>query len=192
MPTIDVYWNYDDTSLSLADLPPRAFDDAEQLNQTRALYARYNEVTTATPAFDATFAQIAAERIADHPLRYYIVMPTVRELDMWLRPRTELMVLPIDWWAIRSHPRRSAAEIAYGLLNAAYLALAIAGVFRWRGCRWGGRGAPALSMFSFVAMRCLLLLTLDNSEPRYTLECFPIVILLASFAFLPKPKAPSD
>jgi hypothetical protein len=36
------------------------------------------------------------------------------------------------------------------------------------------------------------LLTLDNSEPRYTLECFPIVILLASFAFLPKPKAPSD
>jgi hypothetical protein len=190
--TFDVYWNYDDTSLSLADLPPRAFDDAEQLNQTRALYARYNEVTTATPAFDATFAQIAAERIADHPLRYYIVMPTVRELDMWLRPRTELMVLPIDWWAIRSHPRRSAAEIAYGLLNAAYLALTIAGVFRWRGCRWGGRGAPALSMFSFVAMRCLLLLTLDNSEPRYTLECFPIVILLASFAFLPKPKAPSD
>jgi len=24
--------------------------------------------------------------------------------------------------------------------------------------------------------------TLDNSEPRYTLECFPVVILLAGFA----------
>jgi hypothetical protein len=47
-------------------------------------------------------------------------------------------------------------------------------------------------MFGFTAMRCLLLLTLDNSEPRYTLECFPMVILLASFAFLPKHQALND
>jgi hypothetical protein len=31
-------------------------------------------------------------------------------------------------------------------------------------------------------LRCVLLLTLDNSEPRYTLECFPVVIVLAAFA----------
>jgi hypothetical protein len=37
-------------------------------------------------------------------------------------------------------------------------------------------------MVGFVTLRCLLLLTLDNSEPRYTLECCPIVILLAGFA----------
>jgi hypothetical protein len=37
-------------------------------------------------------------------------------------------------------------------------------------------------MLGFVALRCVLLLTLDNSEPRYTLECFPVVILLGSFA----------
>jgi len=29
-------------------------------------------------------------------------------------------------------------------------------------------------------------LTLDNSEPRYTLECFPIVIMFAAFAFAPR------
>jgi hypothetical protein len=40
----------------------------------------------------------------------------------------------------------------------------------------------AFDMLGFVALRCLMLLTLDNSEPRYTLECFPIVILLGSFA----------
>jgi hypothetical protein len=190
--TFDVYWNYDDAPLSLADLPPRAFDNAEQTSHTRALYALYNDVTTATPAFDAKFARLAAERVADHPLRYYVVLPIARELNMWLRPRTELMALPIDWWAIHSHPRRSAGEILYGLLNAAYLALAVAGVFRWRVYRWGGRGAVAFSMFGFTAMRCLLLLTLDNSEPRYTLECFPMVILLASFAFLPKHQALND
>ena len=37
-------------------------------------------------------------------------------------------------------------------------------------------------MVAFVALRCALLLTIDNSEPRYTLECFPVVILLAALA----------
>jgi hypothetical protein len=37
-------------------------------------------------------------------------------------------------------------------------------------------------MLGFVALRFALLLTLDNSEPRYTLECFPVVILLAGMA----------
>jgi 4-amino-4-deoxy-L-arabinose transferase-like glycosyltransferase len=182
--TVDVYWNYNDNPLKFSDLPPRAFDNAEQLAQTRALYAQYNRVVMATLAFDNAFAQIADERIAAHRLRYYIVMPVARELDMWLRPRTELIKLPMDWWAIGSHPKRSAAEIVYALLNAAYLGLAIVGVFCWRRRGWGGRGALPAAMLGFVGLRCLLLLSLDNSEPRYTLECFPIVILLASFALL--------
>ena len=190
--TFDVYWNYDDSQLDLADLPPRAFDNAEQLAQTRALYAQYNEVTSATQAFDHAFAQLAAERIAEHPLRYYAAMPIARELDMWLRPRTELMNLPMDWWVIRSHAKESAGEIAYALLDAAYLVLAIAGFFRWRARQWNGRSAIALALLSFVGMRCLLLLTLDNSEPRYTLECFPVVILLASFALLSPATSVSD
>jgi len=33
-------------------------------------------------------------------------------------------------------------------------------------------------------LRCVLLWTLDNAEPRYTLECFPVVILLAGFAVM--------
>ena len=184
--TFDVYWNYDDTTLSVADLPPRAFDNAQQLEQTRAVYAQYNLVTSATPAFDKAFAQIAAERIAAHPLRYYVVMPVARELNMWLRPRTELMRLPIKWWQINLHPKRSTFEIAYALLNAAFLGLAIAGLIIWRKSKWNGRGAVAFAMLSFVTLRCFLLLTLDNSEPRYTLECFPIVIMFAAFAFAPR------
>jgi 4-amino-4-deoxy-L-arabinose transferase-like glycosyltransferase len=184
--TFDVYWNYDDTTLNLADLPSRAFDNAQQQAQTQAIYAQYNQVTSATPAFDQAFAQLASDRIAAHPLRYYVELPIARELNMWLRPRTELMRLPIQWWQIRLHPKRSAFEIAYALLNAAYLTLAIAGLLIWRTRRYNGRRAVAFSMLSFVALRCLLLLTLDNSEPRYTLECFPIVILLAAFAFAPR------
>jgi hypothetical protein len=37
-------------------------------------------------------------------------------------------------------------------------------------------------MVGFVGLRCALLWTIDNSEPRYTLECFPVVVLLAGVA----------
>jgi 4-amino-4-deoxy-L-arabinose transferase-like glycosyltransferase len=180
--TYDIYWNYDDTGMRVGDLPARAFDNAQQREQTSELFARYNQVRSATPAFDAAFAQIAAERIEDHPLRYYVVLPVAREMDMWLRPRFELTNLPVDWWAVREHPAESVEEMAYALLNAAYLALAVVGLIRWRRQGWNGRGAVAFAMLGFVVLRCALLLTLDNSEPRYTLECFPVVVLLGSFA----------
>jgi hypothetical protein len=182
--TYDIYWNYDDTRMSLGDLPSRAFDNARQMEQTRAVFAQYNKVRLATLTFDHAFAQIAAERIADHPLRYYLVLPVAREMDMWLRPRLELTTMPLDWWAVGSHPRKSAEEVAYSLLNAAYLALAMVGLVNWRRSGWNGRRAVAFAMLGFVALRCVLLLTLDNSEPRYTLECFPVVILLGSVVLL--------
>lgn len=180
--TFNIYWNYDGNPLNIADLPSRAFDSPQQLAQTRALFAQYNQEQSATPAFDKAFAEIAAERVAAHPFRYFVVLPVARELNMWLRPRTALMKMPLDWWAVRAHPRRSLAEIAYAALDLAYLALAVVGLLRWRAQRWSGHRALAYSMLAFVVLRCLLLLTLDNSEPRYTLECFPIVILLAGFA----------
>ena len=190
--TVDVYWNYDGNLMRLQDLPPRAFDDAVQLAQTQAVYAAYNAETSATPAFDAAFAQIAEERVVAHPLRYYVVMPVARELNMWLRPRTELMKMPLDWWAVRAHPRRSAFEIAYALLNAAYLVMALVGLWRWRASGWSGNAAVAAAMIVFVGLRCALLLTIDNSEPRYTLECFPVVILLAGYALAGRSRRISD
>ncbi len=180
--TVDVYWNYDGNLMRLQDLPSRAFDDAAQLAQTRAVYAAYNAETSASPTLDAAFAQLADERIALHPLRYYVVLPVARELNMWLRPRTELMKMPLDWWAVREHPRRSVFAVAYALLNGTYLALALVGLWRWRASGWDGNATLAAAMLMFVAMRCALLLTLDNSEPRYVLECFPVVLLLAGFA----------
>jgi 4-amino-4-deoxy-L-arabinose transferase-like glycosyltransferase len=190
--TIDVYWNYDGNPLDIHDLPARAFDNAQQYAQTSALFARYNVETSATPALDQAFAQIAAERIALHPLRCYLLMPLARDLNMWLRPRTELMKMPVDWWNIRAHPKRSLAEILYALWSAAYLALAVAGLWRWRRLRWAGSRVLAASMVAFVALRFLLLLTLDNSEPRYTLECYPVVLLLAGFALAARHKRISD
>jgi hypothetical protein len=40
----------------------------------------------------------------------------------------------------------------------------------------------------YLLLRCLLLATMENPEPRYTLECFPILIVAAAAAIAPGPK----
>ena len=187
--SLDVYWPYDGSELRLSDLPARAFDSPRQKAETASLYELYNEQQAASPPIDAAFARLAAERVAAHPLRYYVALPAGRMLNMWLRPRTELMKLPVAWWQWRAHPLGSAVALAYAGLNAAYLLLAAVGLRRWWRARWTGNSVLAVAMLGFVLLRCLLLLTVDNSEPRYTLECFPIVFLLSGLALgrLPKP-----
>lgn len=176
--TVDVYWNYDGSPVALGDLPERAFDNEAQRAETARLYRIYNDMGASTKPVDDAFGRLADERIAAHPMRYYVTIPALKLADMWLRPRTEYMRLPLDWWRFRAHPWQSWASLGYAVLNAAYLLLAVVGLWR---CRRVG-GVLMGAMVVFVALRCALLWTLDNAEPRYTLECFPVVILLAGFA----------
>jgi 4-amino-4-deoxy-L-arabinose transferase-like glycosyltransferase len=186
--TYDTYWAYDGAPIDIRYLPARAFDSPQQRAATADLLARYNINQSETPFFDAAFAQLAAARVAAHPIRYYLVLPIARVADMWLRPRTELLPIPIAWWLF-TKPTASLFSIFFALLDAAYLALAVIGLIRCRRTLWSTQPALLIAMVGFVALRCALLLTLDNSEPRYTLECFPVVILLASAAFnVPHPR----
>lgn len=184
--SLDVYWSYDGEPLHLSDLPGRAFDSTTQRAETAALFSIYNQEQAASPKLDAGFARLARERVSAHPIRYYVVLPVARELNMWLRPRTEGTKLPIAWWRFAPNRSGSIAALAYAALNAMYLALGGYGLWCWL-CRVIGREAPSLAAaLGFVALRCALLLTIDNSEPRYTLECFPVVILLAGLALSPR------
>ena len=38
-------------------------------------------------------------------------------------------------------------------------------------------------LLTFVILRSVFLGTLENPEPRYTLECYPVVIILAAALF---------
>jgi 4-amino-4-deoxy-L-arabinose transferase-like glycosyltransferase len=183
--TVDTYWNYDGSPLSIDALPARAFDSAQQRATTKTLFDTYNLTTSASTALDAGFAALARERVAAHPVRFYLLLPAARVADMFLRPRTELMRLPIDWWNFRRHPGASTFELAYALLNAAYLTLALIGLYRWSARNFRPIPPLAAAMLVFVVLRILLLLTLDNSEPRYTLDCFPVILLLAGWGTLP-------
>jgi hypothetical protein len=179
----EVYWKGDGLPIDISLLPNRAFDSAEEYRQTSRLISDYNDVCTITPELDARFAALADQRISRHPLRYFAVLPLARVADMWLRPRTELLwdALPIRWWEWRQHPGGSLVAFSYGLLCAALLALACLGFAR--------RRVPFAAMLgAYVVFRCLLLATMENADPRYTLEGFPIVLIAAAVAIVPRPR----
>jgi 4-amino-4-deoxy-L-arabinose transferase-like glycosyltransferase len=181
--TSEVYWNGNSDKIEIRNLPPRAFDSQEQYQQTKQLLDDYNETTTLSPEIDARFEELARQRTQGHTFRYYMQLPLLRLADMWLRPRTEILWIEMRWWDHYHHPEESDFCIAYAALNLAYLVAAVIGFFRW----------PRLTgvMFGFVLLRCVLLLTLEAPEPRYTLECFPIVVALAAIALGGKrPKQP--
>jgi 4-amino-4-deoxy-L-arabinose transferase-like glycosyltransferase len=180
--TFDVYWVYDGGPVDMKDLPRRAFDSAAQRQETAKIYAQYNEVTQSTPAIDSEFGALAAERVRGSRFRYYVELPVLKELDMWLRPRTELLKMPLDFWNVRAHPWWSVAEFVYAGLDAGYFLLGVVGLCLWQRRGWSGMPALGRGIVAFVVMRCALLLTIDNSEPRYTLECFPVVFLMAGMA----------
>ena len=178
--TENVYWNWDSATIDIADIPTRAFDNEEQYTRTAALISKYNVETTATPELDAAFDVLAKERIADDPLRYYVALPMGRLANMLLRPRTEMMEVDLEWWKWK-HPGKTIFAGVYALLNFAYLALGVFGLWRWR--REGWDAPLAWATMAFVVMRCAMLLTLDNSEQRYTLEFFPVLLVWAGALF---------
>jgi 4-amino-4-deoxy-L-arabinose transferase-like glycosyltransferase len=202
--TYDVYWNYTGDRIYLPNIPQRAFaqgtfsdtSTADVRLRTAALIAAYNTSTASTsavtPAIDARFAALAAQRIRAHPVLYYAGLPLARLLDMMLRPRTEMMNTPLEWWHWRQDKAANAFAAGYALLNFAYFALGIAGFFVWKRRRWrspaGGRYPElAFAMAASILLRCALLLTIDNSEPRYTLEFFPVLLVWAGAICSPRP-----
>jgi len=182
--TEEVYWNYDNAPVEIGDLPPRAFDSSDQYAQTEAILRAYNKSDNATPSLDARFEALAEERIHGDPLRYYVALPIARLLNMLFRPRAEMLEVPLEWWRIREHPQMTFRAAGLAVLNFGYFVLGGVGLWRWRRSGWGSHAALAGAMIGFMVLRCALLLTLDNSEPRYTLEFFPLLIVWGSFLFL--------
>jgi 4-amino-4-deoxy-L-arabinose transferase-like glycosyltransferase len=173
--TCNVYWQAGENSIDIANLPPRAFDSPQQYAQTRALLADYNRDHTLTPAIDARFQQLATARIAAHPFRTYVTVPLLRIADMWLRPRTEIFNIDAWFWRFSIHPFDSILAIALGLLNLCYLFAAAAGFFH--------HSTPIrIILLLYLLARCALLGSMENPEPRYTLEAFPIVCICAGAA----------
>jgi 4-amino-4-deoxy-L-arabinose transferase-like glycosyltransferase len=179
----DIYWAVPGNAVEAEKLPSRAFDSPEQQEQTTQLLEDYNSTLHVTPDLDARFAALAADRVHHSPLRYYVVLPLIRIADMWLRPRTETLPPDTRWWEFDDDPKWLALALTLGTVNLVYLGAAFAGLLR-------GRFAPHIGLLlTFLILRSLFLGTLENPEPRYTLECYPVVMVLAAALFRENAKA---
>ncbi len=172
--TEEIYWNVPGEKVDVNNLPSRAFDSPEQRDATTALFDQYNEALNISPELDARFAALAEERIRSHPLRYYVVLPALKIADMWLRPRTELLPPDSRWYEFDDDTKWLVLAIGLGVVNLLYMLAAIAGLVRGGPIAWVG--LPV----SYIVLRSLFLGTMGNPETRYTLECYPCLILFAS------------
>jgi hypothetical protein len=173
----DIYWKVPGDEMDVSLLPNRAFDSERQREQTSELFDQYNRDHDMTRELDAAFGGLAAERIDASPLRYYVWLPAARIADMWLRPRTELLPSDPRWWEFNDDGRWLAVSLIFGALNLFYVVMATLGLARSR--EFFGIG---LFVF-FLVVRSAFLGSLENPEPRYTLECYPAVIVLAAGFF---------
>ena len=170
----EIYWPVPGDSIDSTKLPDRAFDSKEQRTETETLISEYNGSQHVTPDLDTRFDALATARIRQSPFRYYAWLPLLRVADMWLRPRTEILPSDSRWWEFNDDPRWSTLAVVLGVINLAYIGLAAAGLLRYPAIRYLGL------LLAFAIIRSAFLGTLENPEPRYTLECYPVVILLAS------------
>jgi hypothetical protein len=186
--TSDIYWNVDSAPLEINLLPSRAFDSPAERQKTGDIFSAYNESTTLTRALDARFDALAAERERAHPLRTYVKLPLLRVLDMWLRPRTEMLNIELRWWQYDRHNAETEFAAAYAALNLVYIVLAAVGAWRMR------RRATTLvaAVVAYCLLRSLLLATIEAPEARYTIEAFPMLCILAGVACASRKAAASE
>ncbi len=117
---------------------------------------------------------MARENARRYPIRQHVLLPALRMADMWLRPRTEMLPLDSHFWRIRQDPHDALWSIALGLLNLVYLVLAVAGAWLLRHRYW-----PLALLLIYPVVRSLFLVGTGATEDRYTMECYPAILVLA-------------
>jgi hypothetical protein len=171
--TEDLTFNISGTAIDLYALPERAFDTQQEFMTVARLFEEYNKTLTMTPEIDEQFGRMADERIHRHPLRQYVVLPAGRTLDVWLRPRTEMLPLDTHWWDFDSDINDSSIATSLGVMNLVLVLAAIGGAVR-------GRVRYLSLLVIYPVVRTLLLTKMAAVEDRYTLECFPMLFVLAA------------
>jgi hypothetical protein len=136
-----------------------------------------------TPDIDAGFMEIARQRIARHPFRFYIIMPLRRAASLWFDTHSQYYPFQGELLPLKDldHDTRQHLWLPlFAALTWMYTLLAALGAWvMWR----GGDSRAWLLMFALLLLpRIAFLSTLENPEPRYVVELFTFLMAAASLA----------
>ena len=181
-------------------LPPYAFDSPAERDRVAGLLAAYNTPPPEadpddngqlppggmTPAIDAGFARLAQERIDTHPLRYYVVLPVTRAVTLWFDTHTDFYPFAGFLFPVSAWDRETQQQVWLPLFAALVAVWTLAGwIGAWHLARYRDTRVLLVLVALLILPRLALLAWLENPEPRYTVEFFPIVSALAAIAMAP-------
>ncbi|HEY6230248.1 MAG TPA: glycosyltransferase family 39 protein [Pyrinomonadaceae bacterium] len=138
-----------------------------------------------TAEIDAGFAQLARERIAHHPFRYYVLLPLKRAHSLWFNTHSDyypfegelLPLADLDYDIQQQYWLPLFAFLAFG-----YSLLGIAGGWSlWQAREFDARLWVLLAALT-IFVRLGFFATLENPESRYVVEIFPFLSALGGIA----------
>lgn len=148
-----------------------AADDQDSTEETTA-----HPAVEMTPEIDAGFAELAGERIARHPMRYYLHVPVKRALSLWFDSHSQYYpfqgeLFPLSALDYDLHQQYWLP--LFMLLTLAYTGLGAGGL----AVMWKHSGSKrwVLMVALLTLPRIAFLSSMENPEPRYVVELFTFV-----------------
>lgn len=162
-------------------------DENDQADENSTGDQASGQAVEMTPEIDAGFAQLAAERKARHPIRYFLWLPFKRGLSLWFDTHSQYYpfegeLLPLgdldydiqqQYWL----PLFAGLTFLYTLLGVA------GGWFLWSSGLFTARRWLLLAAL-MIFLRVGFFATLENPEPRYVVEVFPFLSVLGGIAIV--------
>jgi uncharacterized membrane protein HdeD (DUF308 family) len=155
-------------------------DEGDQTDETPADQTPDQSVEM-TPEIDAGFAQIARERIAHHPFRYYVGLPLKRARTLWFDTHSQYYpfegeLLPLEDLDYSIHqqywlPLFAGLTLIYSLLGI------LGACLLWQAQDFNSRLWVLLAAL-MILIRVGFFASLENPEPRYVVEAFPLLAIL--------------
>lgn len=164
-----------------ADESDEKDDEDDDNDESESADEASDQAVEMTPEIDAGFAQIARERIARHPFRYYVWLPLKRARSLWFDTHSDYypfqgQLLPLEDLDYDIHQQYYLPSFA--ALTLIYTLLGFAGAwFLWRTRNFNARLWVLLAAL-MIFLRVGFFASLENPEPRYVVEVFPFLCIL--------------
>ena len=164
-----------------ADESDEKDDEDDDNDESESADEASDQAVEMTPEIDAGFAQIARERIARQPFRYYVWLPLKRARSLWFDTHSDYypfqgQLLPLEDLDYDIHQQYYLPSFA--ALTLIYTLLGFAGAwFLWRTRNFNARLWVLLAAL-MIFLRVGFFASLENPEPRYVVEVFPFLCIL--------------